>query len=84
MTETKLKEKFLPLVGCPVFIDQSDGFLVIDSKAKVLKIGNYGKFIMGMFSGIIPLKSRVKGYPLAVTYNGFNIACYQNKYTRII
>ena len=47
---SKLEKKFNPLIGCPTYIDLKNGYLIIDSKAKVLKINKSTG--VGMFVGL--------------------------------
>lgn len=73
-----IQKKFNAYIGCPTYIDTKTGFLIIDSKAKVLKIihGNTG---VGMFIGVI------QGNLLGVSYSQGRLdALYKSKFTKII
>lgn len=77
---TKIQQKFLPLIGCPTYIDKK-GYLIIDSKAKVVKLDHINTGV-GMFVGLNPFK---KGYELLVSYGGGGVvSIYQPKFSKIV
>lgn len=76
-----LEKKFNPLIGCPTYINLKNGYLIIDSKAKVIQMSDSTG--VGMFVGLNPIGP--KGYELMVSYNrGFVSAVYQSKFCKII
>lgn len=79
-----LEQKYNKYIGCTTYINKK-GYLIIDSKAKVIKM-NHDTNGVGMFLGVIPKEKRqgLKKYHLIVQYGLANTSVYQNKFTKII